>query len=59
MGIVASNDDKTVGIKASYEKKERIAGSALYVYPGLGHAAYEEAKDFNQRVFDFLRGTAV
>jgi pimeloyl-ACP methyl ester carboxylesterase len=48
-----------VGIEASYEMKERIAGSELYVYPGLGHAAYEEARDFNQRVYDFLRGTAV
>ena len=47
------------GIKASYEMKERIAGSALYVYLGLGHAAYEEARDFNQRVFHFLSGTAV
>ena len=51
--IIGGNDDKTVGIEASYEMKERIAGSALYVYPGLGHAAYEEAKDFNQRVYDF------
>ena len=57
--IIGGNDDKTVGIEASYEMKERIAGSALYVYPGLGHAAYEEARDFNQRVFDFLRGKAV
>ena len=57
--IIGGNDDKTVGIEASYEMKERIAGSALYVYPGLGHAAYEEAKDFNQRVFDFLSRTAV
>ena len=39
--------------------KERIAGSELYVYPGLGHAAYEEARDFNQRVFHFLSGTAI
>lgn len=37
--------------------KERIVDSRLHVYPGLGHAAYEEAKDFNQRVFDFLKGT--
>ena len=36
------------------ELKERIAGSELYLYPGLGHAAYEEARDFNRRVFDFL-----
>lgn len=56
--ILGGEDDKTVGIQGSYELKERIADSRLYVYHGLGHAAYEEAKDFNQRVFDFLRGTA-
>lgn len=52
--IIGGETDKTVGVRASYELKERIAGSGLYVYPGLGHAAYEEAKDFNQRVFGFL-----
>ena len=24
-------------------------------YDDLGHAAYEEAKDFNQRVYNFLQ----
>lgn len=52
--IVAGEIDKTVGVQASYEMKEQITGSQLYVYPGLGHAAYEEAKDFNLRVFRFL-----
>ena len=37
-----------------HELNERIAGSALYIYPGLGHALFEEAGDFYQRVFDFL-----
>lgn len=32
-----------------------IPGSALYMYEGLGHAAYEEAKDYNARVFGFFR----
>lgn len=54
--ILGGEEDRTVGIQASRELKERIAGSELYVYPGLGHAAYEEAKDFNQRVFLFLEG---
>lgn len=52
--IIGGEADKTVGVQASYEMKCQIAGSELYVYPGLGHAAYEEAKDFNQRVFSFL-----
>lgn len=52
--IVGGEIDKTVGVQASYEMEEQIPGSELYVYPGLGHAAYEEAKDFNLRVFRFL-----
>ena len=52
--ILGGDTDKIVGVEASYEMKERIPGSELYVYPGLGHAAYEEAADFNQRVLNFL-----
>jgi pimeloyl-ACP methyl ester carboxylesterase len=55
--IVGGEEDKVVGIQSSYEMNEQIAGSELYVYPGLGHACFEESKDFNQRVFDFLETT--
>lgn len=54
--ILAGEDDRIVGVRASEEMHERIAGSELFVYPGLGHAAYEEAPDFNDRVFQFLQG---
>ena len=53
--ILAGGQDKTVGVEASYTLHERIRNSTLFVYPGLGHAAFEEAPDFNQRVFDFLQ----
>ena len=52
--VIGGSEDRTVGIEASYELNEQIAGSELFVYQGLGHGAYEEAKDFNQRVFRFL-----
>ena len=52
--IIGGEADRIVGIEASYELKERIAGSELFIYKGLGHAAYEEADDFNERVFEFL-----
>lgn len=32
-----------------------IAGSELYVYDGLGHGLFEEAKDFYDRVYAFCR----
>ena len=52
--IIAGEDDKIVGVQASKEMHERIPGSELFVYPSLGHAAFDEAKDFNERVFGFL-----
>lgn len=52
--IIGGEEDKTVGVDASYEMKEKIEHSELYIYKGLGHAAYEEAKDFYSRVYNFL-----
>ena len=52
--IIGGTEDKVVGCDAVYEMKERIANSELYLYEGLGHAAFEEAADFNERVFRFL-----
>lgn len=53
--IIGGETDKTVGVHASYELKENIKNSELHIYPRLGHAAYEEAKDFYDRVYEFLR----
>ncbi len=55
--IIAGDADKIVGIEASYEMHEHIGESKLHVYSGLGHSAFEEAKDFNKRVLDFLEMT--
>ncbi len=52
--IIGGDEDKTVGVNASYEMKEKIKLSELFIYRGLGHAAYEEAKDFYDRVYEYL-----
>ena len=52
--ILAGSDDKTVGNDAPFELKEAIPESELFVYEGLGHGAFEEAKDFYDRVLKFL-----
>ncbi len=52
--ILAGEEDEIVSLRASYEIKERIAGSELVTYPGLGHAAFEEAPGINERVLRFL-----
>ncbi|MBR0040936.1 MAG: alpha/beta hydrolase [Oscillospiraceae bacterium] len=52
--VIGAAEDKIVGPAAAGELHALIPQSELFVYPGLGHAAYEEAKDFNERVFRFL-----
>ncbi len=53
--IIGGGEDKIVGAQASYDLQYMIPGSELYMYKGLGHAAYEEeSEDFYQRVFTFL-----
>ena len=51
--ILAGSDDRTVGTSAAAELHHGISGSELYVYEGLGHGAFEEAKDFYDRVLEF------
>ena len=53
--IIAGSDDKTVGNDAPGELKSGIKNSELYVYEGLGHGAFEEAKDFYDIVLAFCR----
>ena len=53
--VIGGQQDKVVDGIASKEIAEKL-GCEIYMYEKLGHAAYEEAKDFNQRVFDFLMG---
>ena len=53
--VIGGREDKVVGGAASEEIAHRL-GCECCLYDGLGHAAYEEAKDFNRRVYDFLMG---
>ena len=46
--------DNVVGKRMSIEMDEKIPDNRLIIYKGLGHAAYEEGRDFNQQVKDFL-----
>ena len=52
--VVGGREDKIVGGEASEEIASKL-GCKLYMYEHLGHAAYEEAKNFNQRIYEFLR----
>ncbi|MCH5280964.1 MAG: alpha/beta hydrolase [Lachnospiraceae bacterium] len=53
--VVGGDDDKIVTGNASIEIAEKIPGSELFIYEGLGHGLYEEAKDFHKRMKSFLK----
>ena len=52
--IIGGKKDNIVGVEASIEIHEKIKGSELFIYNDYGHGVYEEAKDFNKRVYNFL-----
>ncbi|MBR5261109.1 MAG: dienelactone hydrolase family protein, partial [Oscillospiraceae bacterium] len=51
--VLGGGQDKIVGSDACSEIAEKL-GCEIHMYDSLGHAAYEEAKDFNKRVYDFF-----
>ena len=51
--VLGGEDDMIVGAEASHEIAERLS-CEIHMYEGLGHSAYEEAKDFNLRIKKFL-----
>ena len=53
--VIGGAKDQIVTSQASEEIAKKL-GCELYLYEELGHAAYEEAKDFNKKVYKFLKG---
>ena len=52
--VLGGKEDRIVTGGASVEMAEKL-GCPVYLYEGLGHSAYEEAKDFNSRILSFLQ----
>lgn len=62
--VLAGEKDLIVTKEASEEMVEKLLKTDatyqsprvwLHIYEGLGHAAYEEAKDFNKRILEFFQ----
>lgn len=51
--VLGGEKDMITTAKASIEIAEKL-GCEIYMYPEFGHAAYDEAKDFNGRIYEFL-----
>ena len=54
--VIGGEQDHALGAEASREMAAAIPGARLKMYPEWGHGLYEEARDFNRIVLDFLNG---
>lgn len=52
--VVGGEQDKALGGDPAKEIAARIPGAQLRMYEQWGHGLYEEAKDFNQVIVEFL-----
>ena len=52
--VIGGEQDMALGAASSRQIATAISGAKLKMYPDWGHGLYEEAKDFNQVVLDFL-----
>ena len=52
--VLGGAEDQVVTGEASRETAEKLR-CEIHMYENLGHAAYEEAADFNRRVYEFLK----
>ena len=53
--IIGAKEDKVLGYIGSEELHNNILGSDIYIYDGYSHGVYEQAKDFNNRILNFLK----
>ena len=53
--VIGGGQDRAVGPDAAGELAKAIPGAARKIYPQWGHGLYEEAKDFNDIVLNFLQ----
>lgn len=51
--VLGAKQDKVIGVRGSYEIAEQT-NAELYVYENYGHAVYDEAPDYRQKIKDFF-----
>lgn len=51
--VLGAEGDKVISVQGSYEIAEQT-GAQLYIYNDYGHAVYDEAPDYRQRIKDFF-----
>ncbi|MCF0223998.1 MAG: alpha/beta hydrolase [Fibrobacter sp.] len=57
--VIGASDDQVVTYEASVKMAEKLKAENVpcefYTYEGYGHAVFDEASDYRERVLDFLR----
>ena len=53
--VLGSKDDQVVGAEASQSMADKLKDCELYMYEGFGHAAYDTAPDYKDRILEFLK----
>ena len=51
--VIGSESDNVLGGAASHDIAEKL-GCKLFMYEGYGHAVYDEAPDYKQKIWDFF-----
>ena len=51
--VIGADEDRVVSGEASKEIAEKL-GCELYIYKGYGHAVYDEANDYKNRLMNFF-----
>ncbi len=57
--VIGAKDDRILGPDAAGEIAERLRGRTdfeIHMYDGYGHAAYDLAPDYKERLLRFLSG---
>ena len=52
--VLGSTDDQVLGADASGQIADLVTDCQLYMYEGYGHAAYDTAPDYKERILRFL-----
>lgn len=53
--VIGGDTDLVVGMNTSEEMAEKIKDSKLIIFKGLGHGAFDETPEYNQRVLEFFK----
>lgn len=52
--VIGANYDKVLGVEGSKELAEKIPNSELYIYKEYSHGVFEQEKDFNAKIYEYL-----